>query len=112
MSKRPIFKIDENKTMGLLSLNPSEPTIYHSYFKKDVWSLQEFAALAVGITPELYKEIASKHTTKVSSGDFDKFKKANGILESLVEELKDETRSIGLDLLKNAFRTSNPKSDP
>lgn len=106
MSKRSTSASKVENILDLLSLNPSESTLYKSYFKKELWSLQEFAALAVGITPELYNNMASKRTTEVSLTNFDKFKKANKILKLLIEEFVEETKSVGLDLLKNTMKTS------
>lgn len=110
MNKRPTIVTEEENIMELLSLNPSEPTLYKSYFRKELWSLQEFVALAAGITPELYKHMVNKRTTEVTHTNFDRFKTANINLARLVEDLVDETRSIGLDLLKNGIRTADTPS--
>jgi len=41
----------------------SEEGIYQSYFKMEFWSLEEFAALAAGITPELF--LSTEHTKEL-----------------------------------------------
>jgi hypothetical protein len=67
---------------------PTEDFIYRSYFTKELWSVDDFAALVAGLTPEKFREIGKqegKHSKKEITRSLFAFK----VIEKFYKSLKD-----------------------
>lgn len=67
-----------------------KPPSYKSYFKKDTWTIDEFAALMVGLTPHRFKEICEKaevdDPTLISRKELNQSLKANRLVSALFKD--------------------------
>jgi len=72
----------------LLTSTKTNDEIYDSYFKEDLWTVNEFVALMVEITPAQYEELNDPENDNVNYKDFAKYKLANQLLGRFVKDFK------------------------
>jgi hypothetical protein len=71
-----------NKLSEILLGKPSEEVLYGSHFKKEIWSLEQFAALVAGISPERMKSILTQRETAFTEIDLQRISNAIKIKKS------------------------------
>lgn len=72
----------------ILNSLKTEDEIYLSYFKEELWTIKEFAALMAGITPLKFDLLHDPKNLKMTYQDFDQYKRANKIFGRFVKDLK------------------------
>ncbi len=92
---------DKSTFYDLIMGHKTEDQIYKSYFEKTLWTIDEFSALMIGITPEKYEQLLREDIQNLSFEDFrknqdvilkdfEKLKAANKIYERFMNRLKKD----------------------
>jgi hypothetical protein len=60
---------------------------YKSYFHKDFWTVEEYGALMVGLTPDRFAEIRAEKGSTPTSKEFQRCTKAHDLMMQLIKDL-------------------------
>lgn len=69
----------------------NEDELYTSYFKRELWSFEEFAILMYGITPRQYKDLLEDKTNSISKQSFKAIKSIHKLYKKLLKLIKKES---------------------
>ena len=97
-----MIKNNESTLWKILTNNYSEDELYKNYFSKDFWTIKQFSALAVNISPEKHKKLIESKK-KLSACDVSKILKAleleNKLLDQIVTQKIKNFHSSGKDII-------------
>lgn len=75
----------------------SEEQAYKAYFKKAGWTIAEFSALIVGLTPDEYQTINDPNNSSVTKKQFEQYKQSNKIFSSFIKDNLKSPDTIDLN---------------
>lgn len=81
-------KTPQKTISELLALHITEEELYESYFKKELWSITELAALMSGISPEKLNTIHERQTG--DARDFEHYKCATDIQRMVLDAIEND----------------------
>lgn len=89
-----------------LKLEPSEEEVYKSCCNQDLWTLDEFCALMVGLTPKRLSDIGKKQGELPNPKELRQAIQALNLSTRLLAEVQKDGKD-GLRLIKNEFYMSS-----